>query len=122
VRSKARGEKFASANERRATQRRTKSAPSLRAALKVLPYCVAALAKGITLGCTLRLVWRNFQRQRGSRLKREQTLGKATKTSRLYGYGRLVLRRNYCLNNAGKNMAAELSIVTNSITFVLCAR
>jgi len=62
------------ANERRITQRREKSAPSLRAALKISPYGVAPLAKGTTLGCTLRLVWRNFEQQRGSCLKREQTL------------------------------------------------
>jgi len=46
VRSKAREVKFAHANERRATQRRAKSGPSLRAAPKISPYCVAALAKG----------------------------------------------------------------------------
>jgi len=62
------------ANERRVTQWRTKSAPSLRAALKISPYGVAPLAKGVTLGCALRLVWRNFEQQRGSRLKWEQTL------------------------------------------------
>jgi len=74
ARSKARGEKFAHANERRATQQRTKSAPSLRAAPKISPYVVAALAKVAHIGGMLRLVWRNFEQQRGSRLKREQTL------------------------------------------------
>jgi len=63
------------ANERRVTQQRTKYGSSLRAALKIAPYGVAPLAKGMTLGCGLRLVWRNFEQQRGSRLKREQTLG-----------------------------------------------
>jgi len=43
------------------TQQRTKSAPSLRAALKISPYGASAFAKGMTLGCTLRLVWQNFE-------------------------------------------------------------
>jgi len=70
-RGKARGEKFGYSNERRATQQRTKSAPSLRAALQISPYGVAAFAKVVHIGCMLRLVWRNFEQQRGSRLKRE---------------------------------------------------
>jgi len=61
-------------NERRITQRREKSAPSLRAALKISPYGASAFAKVVHIGCMLRLVWRNFERQRGSRLKQEQTL------------------------------------------------
>ncbi|KXU33942.1 hypothetical protein AXE65_07930 [Ventosimonas gracilis] len=73
-RSKAREAKFAHANERRVTQRRGKSAPSLRAAPKISPYGVAAFAKVVHIGCMLRLVWRNFEQQRGSRLKRGQTL------------------------------------------------
>ncbi|WP_204376557.1 hypothetical protein, partial [Ventosimonas gracilis] len=32
----------------------------------------------VHIGCMLRLVWRNFEQQRGSRLKREQTLGDGT--------------------------------------------
>jgi len=62
------------ANERRVTQRRTKSGPSLRVAFKISPYVVAAFAKVMHIGCMLRLVWRNFEQQRGSRLKWEQTL------------------------------------------------
>jgi len=73
-RGKAREERFAIANERRATQWREKSAPSLRAAPKISPCVVAAFAKVVRIGCMLRLVWRNFEQQRGSRLKREQTL------------------------------------------------
>ncbi|WP_204376567.1 hypothetical protein, partial [Ventosimonas gracilis] len=61
ARSKARGEKFAHANERRATQRRAKSGPSLRASPKISPYGVAAFAKVVHIGCMLRLVWRNFE-------------------------------------------------------------
>jgi len=61
-------------NKRRVTQRREKFGPSLRAVLKISPYGVAAFAKVHHIGCMLRLVWRNFERQRGSRLKREQTL------------------------------------------------
>jgi len=72
-------------NERRVTLWREKSAPSLRAALKISPYVVAAFAKGITLACTLRLVWRNFEQQRGSRLRREQTL----KSARNKGFSRV---------------------------------
>jgi len=53
------------------TQRRTKSGSSLRGALKILTKGVAPLAKGTTLRQTLRLVWRNFEQQRGSCLKRE---------------------------------------------------
>jgi len=52
-RHKAREEKFAHANERRATQWREKSGPSLRAALKILPYSVAGFAKVITLAASL---------------------------------------------------------------------
>ncbi|WP_204376560.1 type II secretion system protein GspD, partial [Ventosimonas gracilis] len=37
---------------------------------------VAAFAKVVHIGCMLRLVWRNFEQQRGSRLRREQTLTK----------------------------------------------
>jgi len=48
-RGKAQGVKFAIANERRATPQREKSAPSLRAALKISPSVVAALAKGLPL-------------------------------------------------------------------------
>jgi len=67
-RGKAREAKFAHANERRVTQQREKSAPSLRAALKISPYGVAAFAKVVHIACRLRLVWRNFAQQRGSRL------------------------------------------------------
>ncbi|KXU38878.1 hypothetical protein AXE65_11510 [Ventosimonas gracilis] len=73
-RGKAREAKFAIANERRATQRREKSASSLRAAPKISPYVASAFAKVVHIGCMLRLVWRNFEQQRGSRLKRKQTL------------------------------------------------
>jgi len=67
VRSKAREEKFAHANERRATQLRAKSGPSLRAAAQNFAICMA-LRQGITLGCALRLVWPNFEDQRCGRL------------------------------------------------------
>jgi len=42
-----------------------------------------SLAKGITLGCGLRLVWRNFEQQRGSRLEREQPLAHTALQQRL---------------------------------------
>jgi len=57
------------ANKRRITQRREKYDPPLRAALKISPYCVAAFAKVAHISGMLRLVWRNFVQQRGSRLK-----------------------------------------------------
>jgi len=42
--------------------------------LKISPYGVAAFAKANHIGCMLRHIFRNFEQQRGSRLKREQTL------------------------------------------------
>jgi len=42
--------------------------------LNISPCGVAIFAKVGHIGGMLRLVWRNFERQRGSHLKREQTL------------------------------------------------
>jgi len=74
VRDKAEERDLVIPNERRVTQRRTKSAPSLRAALKISPYGASAFAKVGHIGGMLRHIFRNFKQQRGSRLKREQTL------------------------------------------------
>ena len=48
---------------------------SLRVAGKIAPAIVVTFAKGVTLGCMLRLVWHDFAKQRGSRMKCQQTLG-----------------------------------------------
>jgi len=73
VRSKARGEKFAHANEGRNTAaHKIDPVPSGCAQNFAIRCCTAC--QGFTLGCALRLVWRNFEWQRGSRLKRGQTL------------------------------------------------
>jgi|GEM_PF-5479491 len=63
-------------NKRRITQPRKKSASSLRAALKISPYGVAAFAKVVHISCMLRLVWRDFEQQLGSRLKWEALVSK----------------------------------------------
>jgi hypothetical protein len=47
---------------------------SLRVAGKIAPASVVTFAKGVTLGCMLRLVWHDFAKQRGSRMKCQQTL------------------------------------------------
>ena len=48
---------------------------SLRVAGKIAPAIVVTFAKGMTLGCMFRLVWHDFAKQRGSRMKCQQTLG-----------------------------------------------
>jgi|JI61114BRNA_FD_contig_91_426000_length_877_multi_2_in_0_out_0_2 hypothetical protein len=47
---------------------------SLRVAGKIAPDFVVTFAKGMTLDCMFRLVWHDFAKQRGSRMKYQQTL------------------------------------------------
>jgi hypothetical protein len=47
---------------------------SLRVAGKIAPALVVTFAKGMTLGCMFRLGWHDFAKQRGSRMKCQQTL------------------------------------------------
>jgi hypothetical protein len=47
---------------------------SRRVAGKIAPAIVVTFAKGMTLGCMFRLVWHDFAKQRGSRMKCQQTL------------------------------------------------
>jgi hypothetical protein len=41
---------------------------------KIAPALVVTFAKGMTLGCMFRLGWHDFAKQRGSRMKCQQTL------------------------------------------------
>ena len=61
-------------NKPRTTQNRQKIALSPRVAVKMSPYSVTKLSKGITIACVLCLVCVHFDQQRNSHAKRQQTL------------------------------------------------
>src|SRR5690606_24429646 len=67
TRGKAREAKFGISNKRRVTPHRVKTGPARRVAREMTPAVVVGLGKGVTIACVLRLTWRHFSQQRGSR-------------------------------------------------------